>query len=192
MSNQKAKWYFYNRQNKTQLGPLDLEALCSFLVTNQFELNYIYLCKPGWSKWKIGLEIPEFIDQYQKVLGKIENFLPLLEVEQVVINEQLTPIYEKNTNVDLENENILPASKPIKESTQIRGKQYWEKMRKHPRFAVELKVIFIADKKSFRSRTLDISLGRIKIADPLPSSYFDRKIEVYLSSADLKICGKII
>ena len=62
--------------------------------------------------------------------------------------------------------------------------------RKHPRLELELKVIFVADKKTFRTKSKDLSLGGIQITDALPESFFNKNIQVFISSPDLKISIK--
>lgn len=159
--NKNELWFFYHRINKIKQGPFPLEALCSFLINEKVELEHVLLCQSGWQEWKKSQDIPSFLNQYQKSLKLKDDHLPSLEnLEED--DEELPPMIPKNNS----------------------------EKRKHPRVMIELKVVFIIEKKSFRTKTLDLSLGGLKIVDPLPDMYFNRPIQVFLSSPDLKISIK--
>lgn len=167
MNDKNELWFFYHRVKKTKLGPFPLEALCTFLINEKIELDHVLLCQSGWPKWKKGIDLSPFLNQYQKCLREKDDVLPSTEDYEDI--EELPPT-------------IPLAINPIKQNDHEK--------RKHPRVAIELKVVFIVEKKSFRTRTFDLSLGGLKIVDPLPEFYFNRQIQVFLSSPDLKISIK--
>ena len=168
-NNSPGNWYFYHKQEKAKFGPLTLQSLCSFLITNNIGLEDVFLCKKGWPKWKMGLETEEFIVEY-----KI----------QFEINNELPPM------LDDPSEDAMPPAIPtiINKAPEIPKEKL--NLRKHPRHEIELKVIFVADKKTFRTKTKDLSLGGIQITDAVPESFFNKNIQVFISSQDLKISIK--
>jgi hypothetical protein len=159
-------WYYYHAKIKKRLGPFSTEALCNHLLKEQVELEHIMLCQTGWKNWKCGLNVPEFISFFQNELASFDNLLP--------------PIIETETQAEVQIKPDIIAS-PAKENIN---------KRKHARVELELKVVFISGKKTFRTKTVDLSLGGIKTIDPLPEIYFNTPIEVFISSPDLKISIK--
>ncbi len=192
MNEKKEVWYFYNQLNKSKLGPFPIQELCSLLIQEKIEVDKILLCQPGWKKWeKVELH-PSFLEEYNLQLTPL-------------IDDELPPIDELDDDglPKIENEEFnnlppqIPTSLIIKkvqidpETIQpIEVKKTREELRKHPRVSLELKIVFIIDKKSFRTKTLDVSLGGVKIVDPLPECYFDTTIQVFLTSPDQKFSIK--
>ena len=158
-------WYFYHKLEKAKFGPLTLVSLCTFLISHNIGLDEVFLCQKDWKKWKKGLETEDFVAEYKFQLEKDNDFLPIID--------------------DIEEDSLInPPPTPI-DSTKD-----WVSVRKHPRLELELKVIFVADKKTFRTKSKDLSLGGIQITDPLPESFYNKNIQVFISSPDLKISIK--
>ncbi len=195
-------WFFYEKVDKKRLGPFSIDSLCKHFISNQLDLDQICLARPGWDGWKNCLDIPDFITRYQSYFKDDDYDLPPIEADTAIVENKLQS--EINFAED------LPPQLPIKPALKlpprpleilVKEVKVVEQLhpeieknvidkRKHPRFDMELKAVFIVDKKSFRTKTLNISLGGIKIVDALPDYYFNRQIQVYLSSSDLKFSIK--
>lgn len=59
-----------------------------------------------------------------------------------------------------------------------------------PRFAKELSVVVYAKNRSFRTTTLNISVGGAKFADPLPTEFQYGKIEILFINEDPEASNK--
>ncbi len=217
--NLKETWYFYHKIDKTKFGPLTLKSLCLFLITNEIGLDNIFICKKGWAKWQMGLETEEFISEYKiqldnnnelppmlddpeedsippaiPIITKLEPVVPKLEVVVPNLKPVVTELEAVKPNlgpVVTELEAVIPNLEPsILPKLEIIVPKEPVNQRKHPRVELELKVIFVADKKTFRTKTKDLSLGGIQIADALPESFFNKNIQVFISSQDLKVSIK--
>lgn len=157
-------WFYYLKSIKVKIGPLKLDTMCSQLVNKNIKLEEIFLAQSGWPKWKIALDVPIFVTVFNDLLENEKNSLPPIEGECLSPPPSLLPQNQDNHK--------------------------WTESRKHPRVTMELKAIFVVEKKSFRTKTINLSLGGIKITDSLPAIYFDREIQVFLSSSDLKFSIK--
>jgi hypothetical protein len=147
------------------MGPITMESLCFYLINSKFDFENILICQTGWKQWKKALEVPEFINQKQKMLVDLEDSLP--PIEESPVAEEIPP--------------FIPQIVPIEKKEN----------RVHPRAIIELKVVFITGNKSFRTKTKNVSLGGLKIVDPLPGYYFGKLVEIYLSSPDQKFFIKL-
>jgi hypothetical protein len=192
MNEKKEVWYFYNQLNKSKLGPFPIQELCLLLIKEKIEIDKILICQPGWKKWEKAEQQPSFLEEYNLQMNPLqeedlppideldEDGLPKIEIEEL---SNLPPQIPSNLlpkKVQIDPEIIQP----------IEVKKTREELRKHPRVSLELKIVFIIDKKSFRTKTLDVSLGGVKIVDPLPECYFDTTIQVFLTSPDQKFSIK--
>lgn len=174
-------WFFYNTSTKEKMGPFSMDSLCAFIISNKIEPDQINLAQPDWTKWKKAVDVIEFLKKHKLPPEEAIYNLPLIEelADELEMNEEppeLPPEFLQKA-----------APAPV---ISIADTESWENRRKHQRFSIELKAIFIVDKKSFRTKTENLSLGGIKIVDPLPECYFNKKIQIYLSSQDLKFSIK--
>jgi hypothetical protein len=178
MTNKKNDIWFYNHQTKnTKRGPFSMEALCSFIIDEKIELKDVLLCQEGWPKWVHCESMPIFVEEFQKAIKSRIYTLP--SIDQIEDEDEIPPILPEMISSVNKVENKV-------ENKEEKGSE----RRKHQRYDIALKVVFISGKKSFRTKTSDLSLGGLKIVDKLPKCYFDRKIEVFLSSPDLKVSIK--
>lgn len=183
-------WFYYLKTIKIKVGPLKLDELCDQLISQKIELEQAFFAQSGWPKWKNGLDIPVIVTKYQTLLEEKNNSLPPIEEDCVPpIEEECLPppvLPMPLGQVFFENKKVIKQqAQPV-----VPNSKSWTESRKHPRVEMELKAIFVVDKKSFRTKTINLSLGGIKITDPLPDIYFDREIQVFLSSMDLKFSIK--
>lgn len=127
---------------------------------------------------------------------------------KIQVNNEIQPIIENSPTEKKEVKNLPPplSKMPLKikydekikseivneiiNKNKNESKTDSTNRRKHQRVDIELKAVFILNKKSFRTKTVNLSLGGVQIVDPLPDMYFNQKIEIYLSSPDLKISIK--
>lgn len=187
-------WFYYYKDKKVKIGPIHLDVLCAELVNKKIELDQIYLAQSKWPQWKNGIEVPEFVKLYQDITEEAASSPPLFDDELIF----LPPIDTKEATTS--NLSLVSVEATIEDKNSINKPNLMNELRnnkqiesrKHPRVSMELKAIFVVDKKSFRTKTINLSLGGIKITDPLPKIYFDREIEVYLSSLDLKFSIKFV
>ena len=206
MEAKKELWFYYNKLTKVKLGPFSINALCTLLIDEKIDIDNVVLCQSGWKKWENALQLPNFLNQYQEHFKALRDLLPALDFEDdflPAIDEsvEVPPLFPKTiqkvefapvinkvqviTEAPVVEIASIIAVAPIVNDSKEKGE-----LRKHPRVPIELKIVFIFEKKTFRTRTLDLSLGGVKIVDPLPECYFDRTIQVFLSSPDQKISIK--
>jgi hypothetical protein len=155
-------WYFFHKLSKKILGPFTADFLTTLMIDNNFNFQQIFICKPGWKKWSCSQNVTEF-----KILLDSSN------EEDVDLNEFLE---EPQQEIESSNNEVIDDEN-----------KDWTKFREHPRVTMELKIIFVSGKKSFRTKTIDLSLGGVKTSDPLPEAYLNQELDVFLSSPDLKL-----
>lgn len=172
------QWFYYHLEKKEKCGPFSKDVLCEVILNKNSNIKEILIATPGWKKWERFENCNEIMECYLNLLKERENNLPpFFDLPEV--NDEMPPpipvniFTEDSNNIITDNQNF----------TEHQNSNYKDR-RKHPRFKLELKTLFVFNKKTFRTKTIDISLGGIRISDPLPESYIGKNISVYLSSTE--------
>ena len=192
------------------IGPLSSQSLVEYIIEDNIDIfNLQVAVFQKDLKWEKLIKSPEIFALYKKIFNSKISPSQLSEPEQP---QELPPRIEtlhsqnnhppknlelpesfqkKNTKISLLEKNTDAISHESKglfdQAAQL---SVVGERRRHPRFKIELKVIIVVGSKSFRTKTKDLSLGGLKLAEKIPENLNDKIGDVYIFSLDQKFSIK--
>lgn len=205
MSQNKIVWQLCNSETSFQSQELDLEeAIAMAKKIPVAEREFWFAWQTGWEDWKGLLDVEEFKGHVRDV--STPPPIPPRRHQTVIVQEPVAgpqavapPPAAAPVVIALPPPTpevpviaIAPAAVPPPVSTPapasvpppLTPEIDPHERRKHPRYALRLRVIIRNESLSFRTFTRDISLGGFSLENPLPEKLLDDKCHVFIGNTD--------
>ena len=155
-------WFYTNTEEGPKItGPFTSIGLCQFINQEAIDPQKIVVTFSGFDKW---IKIND-IEDFQETIDLVKNI-------------DLKSLLPDTTSIEFK----IAAGAPLTLLKTNRIEQ-----RKHQRVDLELKAIFVSEDKSFKTKTINVSEGGLKLAHKLPEEFYNKKIMLYLTSIEHNI-----